>query len=58
MIEQVLNLIRERKDLLEFELNDYTGLGDPDSENSVEAVELRAQIVLLEELWNEIKSFN
>jgi hypothetical protein len=52
MRESILNYIYERKLLLEEELESYESDAD-----SSEAYALRSQIVLLEELWSEIKSF-
>jgi hypothetical protein len=52
MKEQILNYIYERKLLLEEELESY-GSRIEESEKYA----LRSQIVLLEELWTEIKSF-
>ena len=57
MIETVLKYLKERKDLLEFELNDYSSIGDPDFDQSVDAASLRSQIVLLEEIMTDIKYF-
>lgn len=57
MIDTVLSYLKERKDLLEFELNDYSSIGDADYDESVEAASLRSQIVLLEEIMTDIKSF-
>jgi hypothetical protein len=50
--EEILNYIHERKLLLEEELESYGSKVDES-----EAYALRSQIVLLEELWTEIKSF-
>jgi len=57
MIDTVLKYLKERKDLLEFELNDYSSIGDTDYDESVEAASIRSQIVLLEEIMTDIKSF-
>jgi hypothetical protein len=52
MKEQILNYIYERKLLLEEELESYGSRIEESEEYA-----LRSQIVLLEELWTEIKSF-
>ena len=51
MKEEILNYIQDRKSLIEEELESY---GNEPEES--EAYLLRSQIVLLEELWSEIKS--
>jgi hypothetical protein len=53
MKDQILEYISERKQLLEEELESY---GSEIEES--EAYALRSQIVLLEEMWREIKSFS
>jgi len=51
MKDVILNYIQDRKSLIEEEMESYRGELDES-----EAYALRSQIVLLEELWSEIKS--